>query len=144
MTDHSIEWLAGFFEGEGSISARISPSTELACGVPSVNVKVAVETTVESEPRAFHDYFGIGSVRKKPVRGNSRKPTYVWDLNDGDSMQFLQEMVDYLHGPKKEQAELAIDLLSGLNFQKGGNVQRVSEDEARRRISLANQIRGVA
>lgn len=139
-TDVSVQWLAGHFVGEGSISASIPESNPYKCGIPRVKFSLIVRTTVKEEVQAYKDYFGLGKVREEGKREENWSPTYVWVCQAQDAVMVLEHLLPHLHrGPKVRQAELALELLRGIDFD--GHRYAVSEEEARRRVGLANQIR---
>lgn len=139
-TDVSIKWLAGHFVGEGSISVSITDSNPYKCGIPRVKFALIVRTTVREEVEAYKDYFGLGKVREEGRRKENWSPTYVWECQAQDSVIVLEHLISHLHrGPKVRQAELALELLRGIDFRT--HRYAVSEEEARRRVALANQIR---
>lgn len=86
-----IEWLAGLFEGEGSISKR----GELVIGM-----------TNEQVVRRAHTVSGVGTVTGPYwVKGKSTKPWWRWAVYKQADVQALGEKL-YPHLSDERQAKL--------------------------------------
>jgi len=102
-----LAYLAGFFEGEGSVT--ISPRMPF---MP--NIKVSVGNTQLLPLERFHNIFG-GVIRPEKNRPN-RRPFYVWVLN-GFYVLRLSPLLPFLTF-KKEQLKNAITQLGQSHWRK--------------------------
>ena len=93
----SLEYLAGLFDGEGSIF--------LAQGKKYYYLRVGINITHELTPRLFHKCFG-GNLGIIPPKGNSKQQWY-WRAAGEDALSFLITIYPYLI-IKRGQAELGI------------------------------------
>ena len=81
MNNNELQWLAGIFEGEGSIKFHVSPQCS-TFGQWEAELKMTDADVV----RKFHALVGIGNVRgpitkQAPCQdGTPRKPCYVWRI----------------------------------------------------------------
>lgn len=98
MDKNSLSYLAGFFDGEGSISI-------LKRKKGSWNVSHFIRVSIGQKDGATLDWIKDG------FGGNvyivSRDGSYVWAVSDYKGYDFLKTLVPFLHY-KKPQAELAI------------------------------------
>lgn len=105
----SVEYLAGFFDGEGNISLRISPSTGLHTGI-TVQCANMVPTPLE----ALQKRFG-GTIHQRRTATKSGRYLFVWNLQTGayDALQVLLPFLLIKH----EQARLAIEFVEFLRIR---------------------------
>jgi hypothetical protein len=119
--------LAGFFEGEGSISARQRTlgNRKYAC------IRVSVgQTTKNGNPHKFltlfKKYFG-GNIYYKKVRPSSKSkfPSYVYVASYSPAENLLRGLLPFLE-EKRKRAELAIKI-NGIKLNPNGEDPRKLE-----------------
>ena len=97
-------WMAGFFDGEGSVSLYIDT-------IPKVRLQIQIQITcsVEKPIKVFSDYFGgnVFRYQRKP----SELPMYKWALTSAKrSKVFLETLFPYMQ-IKGEVSRLALEVL---------------------------------
>jgi hypothetical protein len=106
-TKLSLDYLAGFFDGEGCINISRGNGTSYYL------LQVQVSNTRREVLDAFQDRFG-GSIVKQ-LRNGNHKDIYIWKVEAAKAESFLIEMSSRLV-LKRKQAELALEFRS---FFKG-------------------------
>lgn len=96
----SLEYLAGLFDGEGSIFI-----TRMRMSRDYHQLRVGINITHEATIKLFCSCFG-GNKGIIIPKGN-RKQQWYWRASGKNTLTFLETMVPYLI-IKKEQAELGI------------------------------------
>ena len=103
----SLEYVAGYFDGEGCISLyKHHKNQELSgylryglyCRVASVNPKIL---------ELFKKYFG-GSISKRVARHENHRDTYCWSISAKKADHFLTTLYDFFK-LKKAEAKLALE-----------------------------------
>jgi len=99
----SLEWFAGVFEGEGSIS--IHGAGRRGYSILSVQVVMTDEQIV----RAFADRWS-NAIRTTDRRPGVWKKAYGWQLRGGTASGFLRELEPFVFSARvREKIELAIE-----------------------------------
>lgn len=109
--DHELAWAAGFFGGDGTVSA--SPATS---GSPARYLRARIaQAGTEGEPevlRRFKSAVGeVGSIRGPFMPQNpwSRQPQYAWQASGSTKVELiLQRLWRWLDEAKRDQARRAI------------------------------------
>jgi hypothetical protein len=110
-------WMAGFFDGEGSIIIeRRNPRPSQGNPSPRYILRACATNTVYSALEPFKMYFG-GQLIKTKLGTN--RPLYLWVSSSRLAMKFLETMLPYFR-IKQKQAELGIFFQKKLRHQ-GGN-----------------------
>lgn len=104
----SIEWLAGFFDGEGCIGIYGAPSLSLHMTLVQTNFGVMSEIQKEFGGRLYE------------VKRYSSKHNRIWKLswNAKTTFNLLQKIFPYLK-VKQEQAQLVLEEWIPLLYSKG-------------------------
>jgi hypothetical protein len=105
MEEHDWAWLAGLFEGEGTI------------GFPgdSVSVQIRIGMTDEDVIETVQGLFPGSPFRRDLL--NRKKPLFVWSISSRDKCKdFLVGVLPYLHARRRERA---IDALGRLERNPG-------------------------
>jgi hypothetical protein len=98
MLDCDLSYLAGFFDGEGSIVIRANDHT--------IYLQVNVTQTDPRPLQLYVDLFG-GRVSKMHDKSYWKK-SYIWQISSHKAAAALEKMLPYLT-VKKAQAELALE-----------------------------------
>lgn len=127
------EYIAGFFDGEGCISARVNNRGQ-------VIVTISIVQKGAHVLREIKDYFEYGCLRR--MSGESRKTHNLWSyqvLGSEQKLDFLRIIYPHLI-VKREQTELAIKLMT--RFVDMGNPRsaKIPKDEKEVRVELAKRI----
>lgn len=119
----SLAYLAGYFDGEGTICFVNQKSPQL---------KVRVRSGDKSCLDLFQAAFGK-SVRPIRVTSRANRQIYEWEARNGDAQEVLRQLLPWLC----EKRSIAL-LVLALKFNERGEARRVSEEELtnRRYISL--------
>lgn len=142
MTQHTNEWEAGFFEGEGWIvfvrkqHKNGSIQHVFTCGITNTEI-VFLE-------RFAQKYGGV----VRPRRGTklSKKPLWDWRCYTKNADIFLAAIYPHLIGKKKYVAEQAMLLRSRMKRNKSfsGRVQKITQEEFALRDAIITDIRRYA
>lgn len=131
----SVAYLAGFFDGEGSIYATKDESSHIP------HFLIQVITTRQEEPMYFKKRWG-GSISHTEGQEENHSDSWQWQLSNEKARIAIEQMVPYLRG-KKPEAELFLEAISyKLQERKGENTYPQSAREPL--IEYANQIRGMS
>lgn len=99
-------WLAGFFDGEGSISiSKNEPRTSLR-RTPAFNLAAVMGNTDETAVRAYCFIFG-GHVTVRPGKTPAHRKLWYWHTSHWKALRFLNTIRPYLR-VKHQQAETAV------------------------------------
>lgn len=96
--DQELAYLAGFFDGEGSVGVYGSASR-------SYHLRASVGGTDERSIRRFMAHFG-GTVSFEPKKNNWR-PVWKWAVTGREAKVALRALMPFL-SVKREQAALAL------------------------------------
>lgn len=110
-------WMAGFFEGEGSIIIERRNPPLKGFVSPRYMLRVSVANTVYVSLEPFQMYFG-GQIVESRTAGTNR-PLYMWEVRSRLAMRFLETMLPCLR-IKQKQAELAIFFQKKFRRHRGG------------------------
>jgi len=107
-------WAAGFFDGEGYISVRnrTTNTTKQKC----IDVELVVSNTSEASIIRLQSLFG-GYIQHFSPKKINLKPFWRWTGTPNIARIFLKATLPYLV-VKKEQAEMALEILNLKNFQR--------------------------
>lgn len=107
-------WLAGIFEGEGTIAFH---------GVTSVQLRIGM--TDKDVIDSVHRLFPTSSMWRHEVK-NRIKPLYIWQVSDRDSAErFLEGVLPYLHERRGLRAGEALLRLEANPGPKGNRTHCV-------------------
>lgn len=130
----SIEYLAGFFDGEGCI--KISRSHTTVSGSPRYNLSIKVGNINQEVIKAFGDRWGGKYyILPESVKRGNRQIFYEWFANSKVSKIVLNEMFPYLI-VKKIEAKVALD------FQK--NKEKIFAGHHSRRYYTKEEVASIA
>lgn len=115
----SIEYLAGFFDGEGCLYAQ----KESDRSIPSFQIRVS--TTREEEPEYFHDRWGGSYYTHEPTNENHSQQWH-WQATGETARIAVEQLLPHLRG-KEEQAKLFLEAMSYKLQQKQGHSQYPTE-----------------
>lgn len=96
------EYLAGFFDGEGSVSYSTTVSGK-------VRVNLVVYNTFREVLVVFQKYFNLGTIRAtyKGKRHFGKKEVYAWIVNSRrPKLKVLKELYPYLIVRKEQVGEM--------------------------------------
>lgn len=121
----SIEYLAGFFDAEGSVCTLLRGKNE-------VSLKISVGQNVELPLLMFQEMFG-GYVIKCNTLTQAGNETFKWSLKHSDVIQFCDEMISRVL-VKRQQLMLA-KRISMIRLCNSGCDPRVEE-----KLNLSNDL----
>lgn len=132
-----LAYLAGFFDGEGTVFVYMKPPR---AGIQGKSVRFGVQASAVNTCKQSIDYFqkffkGGCKIRSADKRRNFNKPLYGWHIGGKKAQQFLELVLPYLI-VKKRQAELAIKLQCRIKYQP-----HLSEKEIKARSEIFYAIR---
>ena len=116
----NLAYLAGLFDGEGTIS--------LGRGGSTMSLRVAVEMTERAPIEDFANAFG-GIVHELSKRDSARYAIYRWDLVGAKAKPPLEALEPYLR-VKKHQAQVGLEFLRWRGEGHSG-VQSTPEQQAK-------------
>ena len=133
--DTDMAYLAGFFDGEGSI--MLIPSTSVNRGPGRYRLTLAVSNTVEHSVVRYAITFG-GSVLPIAAKNARCKSSYRWMITSAGAERALMAMLPFLK-VKKDQAQVALDFRS--TQQRPLRGQKLSAEEVSHRDQLVTKLR---
>lgn len=102
-------YIAGFMDGEGSISlGKDYPRVNGHKTKIQYNLVVSMCNTNKEIVEWFKQELGGSITIRKWTKGKNHKQAYQWNLKSNQAIDFLKEILSYLK-IKKQQAELAIE-----------------------------------
>lgn len=108
----NIDYIAGFFDGEGSI---IIQGNKVTLSIPQTNEKILIE---------IRDYFGIGNVYPLKKRKEHWKDAWCYKCNGNNKcLKVLEELEPYLI-LKRSKAKQAILLLEKARIKEINRISR--------------------
>ena len=134
----NLDYSAGFFDGEGCISARYHKPKNRP--TPHIEFVLSISNTRRESVEAFKAEFG-GAVGFHQTIGN-RKPQWMWHLTRRDRLHRFVEKMDGRLVLKAEQLNVLKDWLSQTRNRQYGR-RRMDVEENERRLILYQQIRSL-
>lgn len=128
----SIEYLAGYFDGEGCVTVYTGPSHKNA---PLLSLHVT--SGDEGVIKAFHEVFG-GSFVVEKARHCTRRQLYRWRCSGSLAIKTLEVLVPFLIA-KRHPTELALQM--NYPVRHYGRGHKLPEEELVLRKELATQIK---
>lgn len=116
MSRLSPEYVAGLFDGEGSVTSTMNRKTG------QIQVRACVAMTDEHIIRLLHIAFG-GYFGKQKKYAEHHKDTYAWYVTGNNLVAFLQLVLPHLI-VKREEAEVALKLQQALTERGRGNTDK--------------------
>ena len=134
VEDPGIEYLAGFFDGEGCVSiARIRRSRINPNHNDVYNVALSVSQVDQEILECYQRRWGGPIYSQAPSRNiTAKRQLYVWKPSTTSIKRFLEEVIPYLR-VKREQAELALFLL-----QQGYGKRKLLGEDVRQKVHVLN------
>lgn len=136
MTELEKAYLAGFFDGEGSIT--ITAGMDRKKGkTPNYQMVVAVGQKRPEIILTIHQMVGMGKVYD---RTSYRESVWYWRITHVQAREFLIVLLPYLK-IKKREAELAIEFVGKFNqstriFTPGPTPQNIVDEKEWYRVEL--------
>lgn len=121
-----LEYMAGFFDGEGCIGIGPPRGTTLYV------LQVSIANTDKRPLGLFHKVYG-GKLLGPLARGERCKPIYHWKAESKKAEQVVADLLPFLI-IKRKQAELALEfrrLFEGSNILPRGNAKPNQEKRDR-------------
>lgn len=130
----SIEYLAGFFDGEGCLYAQ----KESDRSIPSFQIRVS--TTREEEPEYFHNRWG-GSYYTHDPTAESHSKSWHWQATGETARIAVEQLLPYLRG-KEKQAKVFLEAMS-YKLQKRQGHNQYPEEAREPLVGYANELRSM-
>lgn len=117
MDRTNLPYLAGFFDGEGSVTIHINGTKKSPRGFsPNHTLQVSIGNTDKIVLDQIFSVYG-GSLQKRKVYNKNHRQMYQWTIRCGGALRFLGDILPYLR-MKRKQVEI------GINFQKTKGYRR--------------------
>ena len=101
---HSIEWAAGLFEGEGSVSKRKN----------QFGAQMSLQMTDKDVVELFRNVVGVGNIYECCVQKPHHKPSWKWQCGAKDDVRYvLGKFLPYLG---QRRAYKALNILDDLEL----------------------------
>jgi hypothetical protein len=127
----TAEYIAGLFDGEGSICClhNVSGTPRVQLNVTNTNREVLVD---------LKEFFGFGTMANSSAFGT--RPCYQWQLAGAPKViEVLTELLPYLR-VKEKQAKIAVQLCERIASSAGRSRRPLSDEEYSIREGLAAEI----
>jgi hypothetical protein len=99
INEHKIIWIAGLFEGEGTIS------------ILKNKVRLAIQMTDYDVIKFVYDNFG-GNVHAPKKQKSYHKKSWIWYLSKQKEVKdFLNDIIPYLFSRRKQRAIQALSVI---------------------------------
>jgi hypothetical protein len=134
MQDLESSYLAGFFDGEGSITIVYGNTAKRHLS-PNHSLQVSVGNTDPSIPELLHKKYG-GSLQVRKAKENCRQ-VHQWIIRGSQCAIPLKDMLPFMR-QKSNQAKLAIEFQAS---KPSYNKTKLTPDEIQRREWYRVQIR---
>jgi hypothetical protein len=132
----SLEYLAGFFDGEGCFSCDVPTDNEC------IQFVAQVQTTCEREVCSFREEFG-GSVWEATPEKEHHSTSYLWRVRGKDAKRMAEVLLPHLNG-KAEQASVLIDAVRHKHQTKSGARDCWTEREIKTMHEYGEQLRSLS
>jgi len=130
-----LNYLAGFFDGDGSISIKRQNHPQSTRGV-CYTLQVAVTNTNKEIVEHFKKVWKAGHIQTKTPLKQTHKTAYVWRVTGRTAKMVLEPLLPFLR-VRKEQAVLALEFQTYKNYsQSESNFEK--QLEIRNKIHLLN------
>jgi len=106
MQKEDLIYIAGLFDGEGSISLFWQKRPDVA-RVRTVRASISIGNTDRSIIEYLHQCLG-GNFHSVKRSNPNWKPVYLWTASTNQAVEIIKELLPYLR-IKKKQAELLIE-----------------------------------
>jgi Txe/YoeB family toxin of Txe-Axe toxin-antitoxin module len=130
VTKDELLWMAGFFDGEGSVFIHtVSPKRNRRGEILALQVRVA--NTKEESLRPFFDNYGGHIGNSLPKAYNPRwqpKRIYYWMASHRKAARFLTDILPYLK-LKEPQARLGLEFEALKQANNGHGSRTLSNEE---------------
>ncbi len=128
MKETEKAWLAGLFDGEGSVWSRWPKRSNLI----SVEIKMTHKPTLEKVQELFPGRFVVGHLS---FNGISKRTQWKWTLETNKAVKFLIEILPYLV-TKHAQVVIALEL-AGTQCKSS----KLTNEKRQKRNILAEKLR---
>jgi LAGLIDADG endonuclease len=130
----SLEYLAGYFDGEGCVTfSKVGKNKE---DQGWYSLRVAIDSADIEVLQLFVEALG-GGLRKRAPRKGHKRQQYSWYVQGARAQEVLTKLLPYLVA-KRPQAELA--LIPDLRPKAG---QRMSKEQRQIRLEVLSGIRAI-
>jgi hypothetical protein len=125
--ERDLIYLAGFIDGEGTITAhtQISPTT----GREGISLRVLVSNTNAAVMQWLSAAFGGKLSEPRGTRSVKHKPVMTWTIGAGEAVRLCRRLLPYLR-IKQRHAEIVL-ALAALPYETGNGHGRTVSDETR-------------
>lgn len=133
-------WMAGFFDGEGSLSIRLRFDRKNNIHFTR---RICITNTSRKMVDIFYDEFG-GFIREVKPKKPNRKIVYVWILNGGnDGDIFVSALMPFIN-LKKRHFEIWVSYAMTLDKAKvgnfGGGIRNWNPDLIKNRLVFIDEL----
>jgi signal recognition particle subunit SEC65 len=111
ISDDTVRYLAGFFDGEGTVTAYLSQEGRPKGRV--VRIRLSIANTVRGPLDEFCAESGVGVVMVRQKKNPRHKPLYTWLVSAEAAESVFRQMRPFLK-IKRAQADLAIRIQEDL------------------------------
>lgn len=94
----SLEWILGFFEGDGSFNIQLKPTAHHKTGYSVILIFEIHQSAIDVDTlRAIQNYFGVGKVEiGRKVKKDSPQ-TWVWRLRISSQKELFEGLIPILN-----------------------------------------------
>ena len=140
-----IVWVAGFFDGEGSVFVEIAKSQNARRGVRNLLTASITQTSLPCL-NLIREHFGgnIIAITHSRRHNMNNSVCYIWRVRSKDALVFLETIAPYVV-VKKEQVELALQypLVSADGRKYAGPYNPLPDEVHNRRMEIGQKLRDI-
>ncbi len=135
MTNENLNYVAGFFDGEGSIginkhkvrNKNKAGEVKSECTVYQIQSKL-VNTNLELLTWIKKEFNDLGAIYEKPKYNKSHTQVYMWITSSRQAKEVLKLLQPYLR-LKQKQAATAITFQESIENRKSNSHNPLTDDE---------------
>lgn len=116
MSRASLEWMAGFFDGEGWLDVHKTTTTK---GYTTWQLRAAITNTDRQLLEDFLEAFGGHIYRRKKVKTHHRE-TFTWVVGNEIALPFLKVMLPHVRA-ERNKARIALGIEFQTQKRRGGH-----------------------
>ena len=136
LSDDDLAYIAGFFDGEGSITIHENWRPSPRGKSPNHTLQVAIGNTDDRVLIWLHSVFGGSLIIRKPNLNPNHRRVTQWIIRSGGASDFLRSILPFLR-MKEKQAKIGISFQSEkIRCRKSRLTKEEIDERERKRIEI--------
>ena len=114
---NDISWIAGFFEGEGSVGCYKRTDKRGSKVYHSYAFKVCIAQKEHDVLLWIKDLLGYGSLNHRQNKSSYGQDLWIWEAHNNQALQFLEMIKPYMRTKRKTE-QMITALSNRARFRK--------------------------